>query len=251
MKSAEAYPEYQGNPENIQFLSRTEHTQAHGGWKKPTNGYYDYMTGMTHEFNDDVVPCKVIALSDPIIVGELSSIDTEAELLKKTKKEQSSGADQPTINSQKFTKATTTNPSNISALKSANKGSVPKTTSKNTLNRFINGVEKIARKAGKFALEHKEEIIGVAVTFGTFILAKISSSDGNSSGKSVSDLTDSLDYSPYSDAEKYDRADTSNSPERTSPREHEVPKHAQRYHTKEGIVVREKEPYHRGGKNKK
>ena len=53
MKSAEAFPEYQGNSENIQFLSRTEHTQAHGGWRKPTNGYYDYKTGITYDFEED------------------------------------------------------------------------------------------------------------------------------------------------------------------------------------------------------
>lgn len=102
MKSAEAYPEYQGNSENIQFLSRTEHTQAHGGWRKPTNGYYDYVTGITHDFGDDIfVPCKVIELSEPIITVELSPIDTEVELLEKTKKEQSSGIDPPIMGSEK------------------------------------------------------------------------------------------------------------------------------------------------------
>lgn len=34
MKSAEMYPEYQGEPGNIQFLTRTEHLEAHdGNWQ--------------------------------------------------------------------------------------------------------------------------------------------------------------------------------------------------------------------------
>lgn len=45
MKSADAYPKYQGDFENIQFLSRPEHQEAHGGdFRNPTNGYFDPVT---------------------------------------------------------------------------------------------------------------------------------------------------------------------------------------------------------------
>ena len=41
MKSAAEYPEYQGDPDNIQFLTRDEHLAAHkGSWQNPTNWYY-------------------------------------------------------------------------------------------------------------------------------------------------------------------------------------------------------------------
>lgn len=96
MKSVEAYPEYQGNSENIQFLSRTEHTQAHGGWRKPTNGYYDYITGITYDFEEDgLTPCKVITLSNPVITIETPPLDAEVEMLEETQPEQSSGTDPP------------------------------------------------------------------------------------------------------------------------------------------------------------
>lgn len=96
MKSAEAYPEYQGNPQNIQFLSRTEHTQAHGGWRKPTNGYYDYITGIMYDFEEDgLTPCKVITLSNPVITIETPPVDAEVEMLEETQPEQSSGIDPP------------------------------------------------------------------------------------------------------------------------------------------------------------
>lgn len=42
MKSAAEYPEYQGDPNNIQFLTREEHLEAHkGSWQNPTNWYYN------------------------------------------------------------------------------------------------------------------------------------------------------------------------------------------------------------------
>ena len=51
MKSAEAYPEFQGECYNIEFLSRTEHFSAHNGdFKTPTNGYFNPQTGETKDF---------------------------------------------------------------------------------------------------------------------------------------------------------------------------------------------------------
>lgn len=100
MKSAEAYPEYQGNAENIQFLSRAEHTQAHGEWKKPTNGYYDYITGITHDFGEDgIVPCEIIELSNPVAVIEANNVDREGESIEQAE-EQNSGVNPLNIKSQ-------------------------------------------------------------------------------------------------------------------------------------------------------
>lgn len=60
MKSAEAYPDFAGDPDNIQFLkgrnmSVNEHLDAHGGsYRNPTNGYYDPNSGNFIEFGDSV-----------------------------------------------------------------------------------------------------------------------------------------------------------------------------------------------------
>lgn len=69
MKSAEAYPEYQGDENNIQFLSRKEHLDAHyGSFCNATNGYYDYNTRTTIDFEDGKYKtCKNLKLSNPII----------------------------------------------------------------------------------------------------------------------------------------------------------------------------------------
>ncbi|MCL2051846.1 MAG: hypothetical protein FWG91_09005 [Lachnospiraceae bacterium] len=54
MKSAEAHPEFQGDPSNIQALTRGEHQKAHeGDFRNPTNGYYDYETGEISSFGDN------------------------------------------------------------------------------------------------------------------------------------------------------------------------------------------------------
>ena len=72
MKSAERYPEHQGDPSNIQFLSRSEHLAAHGGsFQNPTNGIFDILTGETHSFGQSAhEPCQVINLSSPIISSD-------------------------------------------------------------------------------------------------------------------------------------------------------------------------------------
>ena len=67
MKSVEQYPEFQSDSNNIQFLTRDEHLEAHGGnWQNPTNGYYDYRTKKMIAFGDALPPCPIIKLSNPI-----------------------------------------------------------------------------------------------------------------------------------------------------------------------------------------
>lgn len=71
MQNAVSHPEYQGDPENIQFLTHDEHFAAHNfNWQNPTNGYYDYTNGKTLDFGTQkYVPCKVLELSEPIHVS--------------------------------------------------------------------------------------------------------------------------------------------------------------------------------------
>ena len=80
MKSVSAYPEYQGDPNNIQFLSREEHIMAHlSDVHNPTNGYYDPTTGNTVDFGDNPpIPCSIIKLSNPITVN-VEKINTSNE----------------------------------------------------------------------------------------------------------------------------------------------------------------------------
>jgi len=86
MQSVELFPQYQGDPENIQFLSKEEHLKAHdGSFRILTNWYYNPETKKKEVFEDDKYkPCKIIYLSDPIcppkpIVDESNEIIGEEE----------------------------------------------------------------------------------------------------------------------------------------------------------------------------
>ena len=56
MKSVSKYPQYAGDPNNIQLLTHKEHLAAHNygrgksGYLSPTNGYYDPSTQKMHSF---------------------------------------------------------------------------------------------------------------------------------------------------------------------------------------------------------
>lgn len=76
MKSVEAYPEYQGKPENIQFLSREEHKTAHNqNFQNSTNGHYDPGTGQTTQFEENSLePCKAEKLSNHTDMNKGTSV---------------------------------------------------------------------------------------------------------------------------------------------------------------------------------
>lgn len=74
MKSVEAYPEYQGDRRNIQFLTKEEHLAAHGGnWQNHTNGYYDPVSKTMLDFGDGPpLPCAELPLTKPLFVEPLN-----------------------------------------------------------------------------------------------------------------------------------------------------------------------------------
>ena len=72
MKCVSKYPNFQGEYDNIQFLSRDEHVKAHGGkMQNPTNGYYDYKQEKTTVLFDEdtlipITPIPLSKLSDEV-----------------------------------------------------------------------------------------------------------------------------------------------------------------------------------------
>lgn len=89
MKSAAEYPDYQGDPDNIQFLSHQEHFEAHkGNWQNPTNWYYDPIKKEYHDFGEGkFIPCEVIDLSSPIINSSQKELLEAAARLEKQAEE--------------------------------------------------------------------------------------------------------------------------------------------------------------------
>jgi len=69
MKSAEKFPACQCDPDNIQFLSKSEHFAAHGGnFRNSTNGRFNPATGETIDFGaNKYEPCEILELGESIM----------------------------------------------------------------------------------------------------------------------------------------------------------------------------------------
>lgn len=242
MKSAEAYPEYQGDCENIQFLSRSEHQEAHGGdFRRHTNGYFDPVTKITLEFGDNKYePCKIIKLTNPIVnlrdVIQVSSETTEPAPKKNfnnTQRVDNSTVKKPRTPVSPIAKITP----------KAGKGFVEK---------IIDTVEVIKGFGERhLVLKGILEVGGLAaVAIGTKVIADISkgseespkaySKDDHLSISSNNDCVNSLD------TDNYDGPSSSKAypDERSSPREHDVSEYVRRQNGKTVHV----NSYKRGGK---
>lgn len=243
MKSAEKHPEYQGDLENIQFLSRTEHFAAHdGNFQTATNGYYNPITGETSDFGlDKYEPCEILELSDPIIIG------TNDQAQNKTNNTDTSTAE------------------NIGNTKAV----IPPGSINTSKKGFIGTIKHFAGKAAKFYIRHKEVIDPILITGALATVAVVNESINRNSKStyqnrsSVDDYssydpddTDIDDYSAYGSDDTdvdvnsdYDSdSDSTNRDiiERSSPSGHVVTGHGQHYHTKEGTIWKDKDPYPRG-----
>lgn len=253
MRSAEMHPECQGDPNNIQFLTRAEHLEAHdGAWTNPTNWYYDPVTKSKHDFGDGpIIPCKVFKLSEPLAVVEaIPELKKDCEPpVNGPEAKMSSGDGPPTQEKTSFERQHANIPS-ASKVAVRNKSSL--------LTKIGTGVAKSVRVAGKYIADHKEAFIlgGLALLEG-YINYKFNSSgspsgnNADSNGERIFSEDNSFEGDTDStDGFTYDEGSSSdtNYPEtHKSPREHVVPGHGQHYNTKEGRIWKEKGPYPRGG----
>lgn len=242
MKSVVEYPEYQGNPDNIQFLTKDEHLEAHrGSWQNPTNWYYNSMTKEFTEFGEDeLVPCEILELSNPIIISEImESKQTEKESAQKDRTEMDD-------NSDMLGKNENVSHSKRSQNKSAGKAIIPKPT----VAKSGAGVIRVLKDVGKFIIKHPVESLEIAGVVVTGIAKVVSSKRG--SGNMSNRIYNSDSSTSSATSVKPDIvtivADVAEKTSRTLPRENDVSGHSQRYHTKDGIVWKDKAPYHRGGK---
>lgn len=254
MKSAEEYPQFQGDPGNIQFLTREEHLEAHqGNWQNPTNGYFDPVTKEMIDFGEGkYIPCKVIELSKPITIAiNKANPETNNTRLNKTQQQETvhnNVPDKPQAHSSPKNKGT----------KTVKSPAIKKQSPKRKEGAF----EKIGKNIYSINKARKEHpiITGIATLFGTIIVAvaqeKITNGVftrenlDNYSQSNDNDL--SFDYEEKSaiddNLENTSVNDSLGTSTRSSPCKHEVTGHSQLYHTKNGDERREKAPYSRGGK---
>lgn len=259
MKSAAQYPKYQGNPDNIQFLTRKEHLEAHNGsWLNPSNWYYDPIQKQFFDFGDgDPIPCAVIEMSNPIIRIDNHDISAEAPEVKQIDKKPTSGTDPPVQHSDQL------HPANTS-IQDAVTNQETKPTPKGTrFNNIIAGV----KKAGKYIWNnYRGEIIAGCIAMVTSIVDSVTSSTSNSksdvNSSHTSDTPTSLPTSGH-DSRPVIEDDCSHSSnitddtvqdelsegKRKSPIPHNVNARGQHYWINGERVWKEKEDYRRGDKN--
>ena len=244
MKSAEMYPEYQGAPGNIQFLTRAEHLEAHdGNWRNPTNWYFNPVTKEKIDFGDGpFVPCEVIHLPEPIIKPSITVEPKDETITKPIEKVETE--ETPKIKPEAET----------ISIKPVN---TPKPDIRQA-GGFGNTVKKAVKAVIDFSNRHPV-LTGIVKAVGVAGLAAAADAVANGGrSSSGSGRSDDYSYTPSrsgsnffnddNDGDEVDTVDSYNSMERSSPEEHMVKGHGQHYHYKDGSVRwKEKDPYPRGG----
>lgn len=234
MKSAERYPEYQGEPGNIQFLTRAEHLEAHdGNWRNPTNWYYNPVTREKIDFGEGpFIPCEIIKLKEPVVY--LSNND---EILQQQDIVAKLPSEKPVDTSKHKTEDDNKTHIKTEAVISP-KSKVPVKSS----NTFVRGMKSV----GRFIVSHPIESLEIAGIVIGKTVKEISSVRGRSSNntRGMMSQTGSSSSIPSSIADKV--VDIVGKANRALPGENDVAGHRQRYHTKNGVIWKDKVPYHRG-----
>lgn len=212
MKSVSMYPEYQGDPNNIQALSKEEHLLAHSNCtQNATNGRFDYKTGVTHDFGDNPpTSCPIVKLHNPVISSKKTVVKDD------------------------YAKKETNTTNEIARSSYINvKNNIKNKKNEKTSDTFANGISRI----GQFYTNNKSEIntllgsIAIEIV-GQAIVSKRNKTKQTNNNKIISTTTNAVQKN------------------HSSPSSHVVNAHSQRYHTKNGIVIKNKPSYHRGEKNK-
>ena len=252
MKSAAEYPEYQGDPDNIQFLTRDEHLAAHkGSWQNPTNWYYNPETKEFVDFGENKpIPCAAINLSEPVCSPVICSQNKDDELTDPSKAEA-----EPT---ERVKSSQREDAAHHSEIKSQSKtiAASPEVHESfgDKLLHVVNAVKGFGERHP--VLSGVLKVAGIAaLAVGADAIANSGNGSGSGSRSSSSDDYSSRssddDYANSWDGDDYDSSssDRDYPDERSSPEEHTVPAHGQHYLTKDGVIWKEKEPYQRGGKH--
>lgn len=226
MKSVEKYPEYQGEPGNIQFLNRQEHQEAHGGnFQNPTNGYFNPITKITTDFGDNpFVPCNIIELNKPVVIVEAPYVEV-----------------QKTENGDKITKDSGLGIKMNSTPKNCAQGKLPAKINVKTAATRTGGIKKVLGSVADFYVKH-QDIINPIIEIGGPIIGGLIWNKTRSKGASHNKSAPKVKVSPVN--QTINTETVKHVIDRAAPSEHIVPAHRQRYNG----VWKEKAPYPRGGK---
>lgn len=225
MKSAEMYPEYQGEPGNIQFLTRAEHLEAHkGNWRNPTNWYFNPVTKEKFDFGDGpFIPCKIIPLPEPIVTPILT-VKNKEEKIPESVKDGDIKKEPPNKPDEKYIKE--------KGFGSAVRKAFIATVDFSNRHPILTNIAKAIGMAGLAAVAAK--VVPEPLKQGSLGLDYSKSDD------------DDYNYDGYNNDDSADEDSLDDSESSYTP--NDVPAGRQRYHYKDGSVKwKDKSAYHRGG----
>lgn len=234
MKSAEKYPQYQGEPENIQFLTRTEHLDAHNGnWRNPTNWYFNPVTKEKNDFGEGLfIPCEIIQLTEPIIRLQIKQNESISTVQSSDRKKEQSTKQ---ASKSELPKKVAT-PKNKTLFKNTDIGFGQK---------LKNGLKIIGNTIVEFPKKHPTATKVIGFVVATAAAAVVESSK-NVSTREDDDNYDNAENS-YDDRSVDEDGSVCSDNDYTP---NDVPAGRQRYHYKDGSVKwKDKPSYHRGGNN--
>ena len=250
MKIAAEYPEYQGDLDNIQFLTRDEHLKAHkGSWQNPTNWYYNPETKEFVNFGENKpIPREVISLNDPVrspIVQLQKSGDAAKDL--------SDSANNIFTEQSHFFQQEEVPCHSKKTLHMQANATPPPEVHESFGDKAMHAVEAVKKFGEKHPVIARIVKYGrVAALVAGSVYVKSKSSGSGECGSlwndddDYSSLSDSsVDYGSSNDDTGYDGSFNTRNilDERSMPREHIVTGHGQHYHTKDGVIWKEKDPY--------
>lgn len=244
MKSAAEYPEYQGDPDNIQFLTRDEHLEAHkGSWQNPTNWYYNPETKEFEDFGENKpIPCAAVSLSKLVRSSVIDSQNKNDELKEPSKVEAESTERVKPLRQEDVPHHLDNKPQNKIAV-------APSEVHES----FGDKVLRVVDAVKEFSKKHPvlSGIVAAAAAIVTAAVANNSSGGSRSSADGGSDYSSSDLFDDYSsradDSDDYsDSPDSRDYPdERSSPREHDVSGYDRQQNGKTVHV----NPHKRGGRH--
>lgn len=285
MKSAAEYPKYQGDPDNIQFLTREEHLAAHkGNWQNPTNWYYNPEAKSEAEKfvyfgEDELIPCKIISLSNPIMSPIIEAQESNNEPQESPKAEETStkrsypSNEEETPHHQESTSHKSTASKSTSQADEALGGNGIKMKPHfHNINKVWKVIKSGAKKTAALCIKHPEIPAGIAFAvkkLGPALIDAISEQATNKNSNNISNINlpleiNNLDDNPFpangenldavenSENEAADNYDDSSismdCPEKRPYTPNDVPEGEQRYHYKDGVRLGKRVAYHREGK---
>ena len=201
MKSVNGYEAYSDNPDNIQFLTKQEHLEAHKGcWQNITNWYYDPITKEFLYFKEDeLIPCKIIELSDPVV----PVIKTENKTIPKKEKKDEGNKSPPRNNNRERISITADDLNNYKKKKKSGKD-ILKSMVKDDIVKKPRG---LLNRGKELVKKHPVETIEAITLLGTAALElKMGKPLRNKAGVSVTSSFTNLDSGIVKNSIKSDSA---------------------------------------------